>query len=74
MADNDGLPAAEAADHPVDVGGQGEGVVAARGLVAAAVAAQVESHRPVSGGGQPGQLGPPGPPELRKAMQQNDRR
>src|SRR3712207_7775672 len=48
-------------------------VVAARRLVAGAVAAQVRGDGPEAGVGEDGQLGAPGPPVLREAVQQQHR-
>src|SRR5215831_2904045 len=52
----------------------GDQVVAAGRLVAAAVPAQVRGHRSVTGGRQRLELCPPGPPELREPVQQQDQR
>ena len=67
-----GLP--ERPDQAGDVPGQRPQVVAARGLVRVAVAAQVDRGHPVPAIGQVDQLVPPGPPELRKPVQQHDQR
>ena len=49
-------------------------VVAARRLVAGAVPAQIGGDHPEAGVGQPDQLVPPGPPELRETVQQQHER
>ena len=65
---------AQRPDDAGDVGGEGEGVVAARRLVGGAVAAQVHRGDAVAGVGEAGQLVAPGPPELREAVQQHHER
>jgi hypothetical protein len=74
MADDDGVGLAQRPDHAGRVGRRGNQVVAAGRLVAAAVPAQVGGHRPVTGGRQRFELCPPGPPELREPVQQQDQR
>jgi hypothetical protein len=74
VADDDGVALAQRADERGDVAGRRRQVVAARRLVAGAVAAQVGRDRPEPGRGEGGQLRPPGPPELREAVQQQDQR
>ena len=49
MADQHRVPLAETSDQPGHVVGQGEGVVAALGLVAVAVAAQIGRDDPEAG-------------------------
>ena len=65
---------AERADQPGDVPGERPQVVAARGLVGVAVAAQVDGDRAEPRVGQRGQLVPPRSPELGEAVQQHDER
>ena len=60
--------------RPRDVGRQGERVVPAGRLVRGSVAAQVDGGHVVAGLRQGDQLIPPGPPELREAVQQYDKR
>src|ERR1700678_3158286 len=74
MADDDGIGLAERADQPGRVGGGGDQVIAPRRLVAAAIAAQIDRYRPVAGLGQRDELVPPGPPELREAVQEQHER
>src|SRR5450631_557907 len=57
-----------------DICRQREGVVSARRLVGGSVAAQVDGGHVVPGLRECGQLVAPGPPELRKAVQENDER
>src|SRR5674536_387384 len=65
---------AECPDQAGDVGGQGVGVVPARWLVARAVSAQVGRYHSAAGGRKVPELMPPAPPELRKAVEQQDQR
>jgi hypothetical protein len=74
VADDDGVLLTQRADQCGDVGGGGRQVVAARGLVTAAVAAQVRRDGAEAGRGQRRQLRPPGPPELGEAVQEQDER
>lgn len=65
---------AEGAHDAGDVEGQVGGVVPPRRTVAAAHPAQVHGHRAVPGVRERRQLMPPGPPELREAVQQQHQR
>ncbi len=60
--------------HPRHVGGQRVRVVAARRLVGRAVAAQVGGDDPEARVAEREELVPPGPPELREAVQQDHER
>ena len=74
VPDDDRVAGAKRPDDAGDVGGQGARVVAARRLVAGAVAAQVHGGGPVAGRRDGGQLVAPGPPELREAVQEEHQR
>ena len=74
VPDDPGRGLAERADQPGDVARERPEVVAARGLVRVAVAAQVHRDGPEPRLGQRRQLAAPGPPELREAVQQHHQR
>jgi hypothetical protein len=65
---------AQSSDQAGDVTGEGPQVVAARGLVGVAVAAQVDRDGAVAAVGEPGELVTPRPPELGEAVEQDDER
>ncbi len=70
VADDHASRAPSARTMPGDVGGQRVRVVAARRLVGRAVAAQVGGDGAEAGVAERHELVPPGPPELREAVQQ----
>ncbi len=74
VPDDDGIGLAERAHQPGRVGCGCDQVIAARRLVACAVAAQVRSDNPVAGLAQRCQLAAPRPPELREPVQQQHQR
>ena len=74
MADHDRVRLSQGPDQPGGVSGGGDQVVAAGRLVAPAVAPQVHRHGAETCLGQPGQLVPPRPPELGKAVHQKHQR
>ena len=74
VADDPRRRFAERADQAGDVAGERPQVVAARGLVRVAVAAQVHGDGAEARVRERGQLAPPGPPELGEAVQQHDER
>ena len=67
LADQRRLPFAERTDQPGDVGGQGEGVVAARRLVRLAGAAQIRRDDVESGRRELGELVSPVQPRCRRS-------
>src|SRR5690606_6084991 len=67
-----GAARAERADHPRDVAREGHRVVAERGLVRGARAAQVHRGDPVPRLGEHGDLVAPRPPALADAVQEHD--
>jgi hypothetical protein len=74
VPDHDGLAFAERPDQGRHVAGERGQVVPPRRLVAGAVPAEVGRDHPETGVGEVGKLGTPGPPELRKAVQQQHER
>ena len=74
VADDPGRGFAECADQAGDVTGERPQVVAARGLVRVAVAAQVHGDGVEARVREGGQLATPGPPELGEAVQEHDER
>jgi hypothetical protein len=74
MPDQGRVGLAEGPYDPGDVEREVRRVVAARRTVAAADASQIHRDRAEARVGECDQLMPPGPPELRKAVQQQDQR
>ncbi len=74
VADDPGGRFAECADQAGDVTRERPQVVAARGLVRVAVAAQVHGDGVEARVREDGQLATPGPPELGEAVQEHDER
>ena len=74
LTDNDGGGFAEAADDCGNIAGQGHRVIAVRGVVGSAVAAQVHCYDVVTRISEGAKLMPPRPPEGGEAVQEDDQR
>src|SRR3954453_3991207 len=74
VPDDNRVTFTECGDQPSHVGSERRQVVTARWLVARAVTAQVRRNGTQPVIGQPHQLVTPAPPELREAVQKDDKR